>query len=212
MPTPGDGRARLLLVRHGETLWNREQRWQGQTDVPLSPLGHEQARSLAHRLRELVPDAAAIYSSDLARARDTAIAAAQALGLEIVEDTGLREMDVGVWSGLARDEIRERFAFDWDRIAAGDDPPRGGGETLACFSERVFSTLRRIVRRHHGAPIVAVTHGGAIRVAALRVLGLAPSELRRIPPVANVEIVEIDTSAEPWRMSPERSLEPALLR
>lgn len=204
--------SRLLLVRHGETIWNREQRWQGHADVPLSDLGHEQARAVAERLRRMVAEPAAIYSSDLARARDTAAAAAAVLGLSTAEDAGLREMDVGSWSGLSRDEIRDRFAEPWARIAVGEDLPRGGGETLAVFAERVLATLRRLVERHRHGPIVVVTHGGVIRVAVLRVLGLELAELRRIPPVANVEVVEIDTASEPWRMTAGPTLAPALLR
>jgi broad specificity phosphatase PhoE len=212
MPNRADGLSRLLLVRHGETTWNREQRWQGQADAPLSPLGHEQARDLAERLRRIVPEAAAIYSSDLARARDTAAPAAAALGLRTAEHPGLREMDVGGWSGLSREDIRERFAADWSRIADGEDLPRGGGETLAAFAGRVLGTLRELVLRHRREPIVVVTHGGVIRVVVVHVLGLDFAELRRIPPVANVELIEVDTASEPWRMAAEHPLSPALLR
>ena len=212
MPTRADGLSRLLLVRHGETVWNREQRWQGQADVPLSPLGHEQARDLVDRLRRVVPEAAAIYSSDLARARDTAAPFAAALGLRIAEHAGLREIDVGSWSGLSRRDIRERFAADWSRIADGEDLPRGGGETLAAFAERVLGTLRDLVLRHRGEPVVVVTHGGVIRIVVVHVLGLELAELRRIPPVANVELVEVDTASEPWRMAAEQPLSPSLLR
>jgi broad specificity phosphatase PhoE len=212
MPSRVDGLSRLLLVRHGETTWNREQRWQGHADAPLSPLGHEQARDLAERLRRAVPEATAIYSSDLARARDTAAPVAAALGLRPAEHPGLREMDVGLWSGLSREDIRERFAADWSRIADGEDLPRGGGETLAAFADRVLGTLRDLVLRHHREPVVVVTHGGVIRLVVVHVLGLELAELRRIPPVANVELVEIDTASEPWRMAAEHPLSPTLLR
>src|SRR5262245_65615545 len=97
----------LLLTRHGETDWNREHRVQGHTDVPLNENGREQARALAERLVD-VP-LAAIYASDLARARETAEIVARRLGLGVVLDPGLREKNFGSWEGLTDVEIAERF-------------------------------------------------------------------------------------------------------
>ena len=123
--------ARVLLIRHGETEWNRAGRWQGHADMPLTEIGRAQALALAAKLRELGEPFDAVYSSDLARARDTASAVAAALGVVAIDDPAWREIDVGRWSGSSRDEIRALYADEWQRIAAGEDLPRGGGETFA---------------------------------------------------------------------------------
>src|ERR1044071_155249 len=130
---------RVLLIRHGETAWNREQRWQGHADVPLSDDGHEQARRLASYLGRSTIHA--VYSSDLQRASQTAAELARVLGVETRLDSGWREIDVGRWTGHRREEIRERYGNEWRRIAAGEDLPRGGGETFAAFSARIVAVL-----------------------------------------------------------------------
>jgi probable phosphoglycerate mutase len=190
--------ARVLLIRHGETDWNRAGRWQGHADVPLSELGRTQAAALGERLRSLGEAVTAIYTSDLARARDTARAVAAALGLASIEDRAWREMDVGRWSGSSRDEIRARYAEEWDRITAGEDLPRGGGETLAAFSARVAGALERVAAEHSGRRVAVVTHGGTIRVALLHALGLPTTRLREVAAVANTEWVELHATAGSW--------------
>src|SRR5579871_2475081 len=97
----------LLLARHGETDWNSERRWQGHADRPLNDTGRAQAAELAESLDGTA--IAAIYSSDLARARETAEIVAARLGLTVVLDPGLREVDVGDWSGVRHDEVAARF-------------------------------------------------------------------------------------------------------
>jgi broad specificity phosphatase PhoE len=98
---------RILLARHGETEWNRLGRWQGHADPPLNDLGRRQAEILAEQLAG--DTVSAVYSSDLRRARETARIVAERIGLPVTEDSALREIDVGSWSGLTRDEVRERF-------------------------------------------------------------------------------------------------------
>jgi probable phosphoglycerate mutase len=97
---------RLVLIRHGETDWNREVRWQGQTDVPLNPTGRAQARALARSMSG--QDLDAVYSSDLLRAAQTAEAVAEATGARLILDLRLREIDLGEWQGMLSDEIRSR--------------------------------------------------------------------------------------------------------
>jgi probable phosphoglycerate mutase len=97
---------RLLLIRHGETDWNREVRWQGQTDIPLNPTGRAQARALARSMSG--QDLDAVYSSDLLRAAQTAEAVAEATGARLILDLRLREIDLGEWQGMLSDEIRSR--------------------------------------------------------------------------------------------------------
>jgi broad specificity phosphatase PhoE len=141
----------LLLVRHGETDWNAELRVQGHADPSLNERGREQARALAASLADETIDA--VYSSDLARARETAEIVAEALGLGVHLDAGLREFDTGNWTGLTRDEIRARFP----------DQERHDGETRGQLVARVGSALGRICQRHPGQRVLVVTHGGALR-------------------------------------------------
>src|SRR5689334_9034949 len=141
----------LLLARHGETDWNREGRWQGWADPPLNATGREQAAALAEQLRAVPFDA--VYSSDLRRARETAEILAAPHGAEVVLDAGLREIDVGSWSGLTRAEIAERFP-------GGERPD---GETHAEHGARVREAVTRIARAHPGGRILLVGHGGTIR-------------------------------------------------
>jgi broad specificity phosphatase PhoE len=141
----------LLVARHGETDWNREGRWQGWADPPLNDTGRAQARRLAEELRETAFDA--VYSSDLRRAFETAEILAAPHGAPVVADAGLREIDVGSWSGLTRSEIEARFP----------DGKRPDGETHEQHGTRVRAAVVRIAREHLGERILLVTHGGTIR-------------------------------------------------
>ncbi|MFZ1880653.1 MAG: histidine phosphatase family protein [Gaiellaceae bacterium] len=163
----------ILLARHGETDWNREGRWQGWADPPLNETGRLQARALAEQLRELPFDA--VYSSDLRRAFETAEIVASPHHLPVVADAGLREIDVGSWSGLTRAELEERFPN-------GDRPD---GETRDQHAARVLAAVERIARAHAHERILLVTHGGTMR--ALR------SDVSDEPfhPIANCGVLEL---------------------
>lgn len=148
---------RLLLVRHGETDWNADGRLQGQTDRPLSDFGRKQARRLADELA--AEGFEAIYSSDLARARETAEIIGARLGLPVELDPDLREKDWGTWEGLTAVE-RDRVEF--------------AGESTEAHQERILRALRRISESHpDGTSILVVTHGGSIRRAQTAALGMA---------------------------------------
>jgi len=148
----------ILLVRHGETDWNRDGRVQGHTDAPLNARGWEQAASLASELAAEPIDA--IYASDLARARDTAGVVAAARGLDVVTHPGLREKHFGTWEGLYDHEVFERFPG----AATG---PWGDGESTEEMVERVLAAVRELAARHLEGTILAVSHGGPLR-AVLR--------------------------------------------
>src|SRR2546423_7111092 len=136
----------LLLIRHGETDWNAEHRWQGHADVPLNERGREQAKALAE---ELAPEGVdAIYASDLSRARDTAEIVGERLGVPVVLDPDLREIDVGSREGLTGDEVGDR---PWD------------GEAHETHGERILRALRTIAERHPGQRVAVVSHGGSLR-------------------------------------------------
>ncbi len=150
---------RLLLARHGETEWNRVGRWQGHADPPLNRTGRQQAAELAERLSG--DGITAVYASDLARASETARAVAARLGLDVVEDPALREIDVGSWSGLTRAEVSERFPEGFARWLEGEIGH--DGETREQLAERVVAATAEIAGRHRGETVLLVTHGGVIR-------------------------------------------------
>jgi broad specificity phosphatase PhoE len=162
---------RLLLVRHGESTWNAQSRWQGHADAPLSPFGERQAEDAAERVAEIAT-IATVWTSDLARARRTAEIIAARLGVdEVRADPRLRERDVGSWSGLTRDEIEERWP---GYLAAGRSPPdfEGDDEVLT----RVRAGLAAAVDGSDPGDVLVVTHGGVIRTVE-RSLGAAPERL-----------------------------------
>jgi broad specificity phosphatase PhoE len=170
----------LLLARHGETDWNRERRWQGHADRPLTPRGVEQARALAARVAGTELDA--VYSSDLRRARDTAAAVATNVGLPLEPTPELREVDVGSWSGLTRAEAAARFpaAFArWERGEIGWTD----GETYEAMSKRILDAIHRIAGRHPVGRVLVVTHAGPIRAIHAAALGLDVQTYRRMRPV-----------------------------
>jgi broad specificity phosphatase PhoE len=144
----------IVLVRHGETDWNRAKRVQGQTDRPLNALGREQAATLAAELAAEPLDA--VYASDLARAYETARVVAELQGLEVIPHPGLREKHFGTWEGLFDHEVLERFPD----AATG---PWGDGETTEEMAERVLAAVREIAKRHPEGRILAVSHGGPLR-------------------------------------------------
>jgi len=156
---------RLLLVRHAESTWNAEGRWQGHGDPPLSERGRRQAEALA---RALAPRAIEVLAtSDLARAVETAAPLARALGLEPLRLAALRELDVGRWCGLTRAEI---VRGDADALAAFDagapEARAGGGESRAELAQRAARAVAALAREHPGRRIAVVTHLGVIRALA----------------------------------------------
>ena len=148
----------ILLVRHGETDWNRERRIQGHTDVPLNDEGRRQARALAADLHGEHVDA--FYSSDLARAVETAAIVAGTRSLAVTEVGGLRERHFGTWEGLSDVEAAERFPEatreTWEVW--------GDGESREEMTERVLTALDAIAASHPNETVVVVTHGGPMRV------------------------------------------------
>jgi broad specificity phosphatase PhoE len=167
---------RLIFIRHGSSTWNDERRIQGQLDPPLSEKGRDQARKLGARLRDTQVDA--FYSSDLIRARETAEAIAAQIGRQPEYMPELREVALGKWEGLQRDEIVARYPEQWSRWAehpSWDIVP--GGEGTLPFEGRVRAAIEGITRRHRSGRVLIVTHGGVIQVAVLRVVGRSSNGL-----------------------------------
>ncbi len=179
----------LHLCRHGETADNAALVFQGQSGKGLNALGRAQAARLGERFRTSPPDA--IVSSDLERAVETARIVAAACGIaaeRIALDRGLREIDVGAWTGKDHRAIAELYPEEWAAWSAGLDVRRGGGETYAELAERIDRALDRIAEAHHGARVLVVSHGGAIRSVIGRVLGVSAEGFRALAAVGNAGI------------------------
>jgi len=171
------GVARALLLRHAQSVWNAERRWQGLADFGLSPEGEAQAAAAGRALADA--GIVTVVSSPLGRARRTAELIAVALGLDpsgIATDDDLRERDVGDWSGLTTDEIEERWPGQIDAWREGrlDQPPSGEGE----IRPRVMAAVGRVISAHRlDGNLLIVTHGGVIS-AVERALGVEPCRAR----------------------------------
>jgi broad specificity phosphatase PhoE len=174
----------LVLVRHGETDWNRERRFQGHADTPLNDAGRRQAGELAALLRS--DRLSAVYTSPLQRAKETATIVAADLGLDAHELEELREIDVGDWQGLTIDEVRTRHPEQLDVAWRSGWP---NGETHDELAERVLPALLDLDRRHAGERVLGVTHAGPIRVALAAAAGLSHEESRaQIGPLENCAV------------------------
>lgn len=186
------------MIRHGETAWNAEGRVQGQTDVPLSPVGEAQARALRAALAG--ERFAAAYASDLARVRQTAAPAAAALGLELRLEPALRERHYGKFETLTYAEARERLPVDYARFKTKDpDYDFGSGESLQRFYERAVGCVGAIAARHTGEAVLVFTHGGVLEMVRRHAQGgglAAPREFE----IPNAAINWIEIGAGGWRV------------
>jgi broad specificity phosphatase PhoE len=179
----------ILLARHGETDWNREGRFQGHADPPLNRTGRAQAVDLSVAL--MAEQLAAVYSSPLRRALETAEVLAASHGLEPVPVDELREVDVGSWSGLTRAEVEERFPTEFGRWL---DYGQGweDGETYEEMGRRAVDALLRLAAAHDGERVLAVTHGGPIRAAFAFADGTTHAQARRLGPrIGNTFVAEL---------------------
>ena len=152
----------IILVRHGETDWNREGRYQGKRDIPLNDRGREQAAQLATALSGMAFDAA--WSSQLSRAADTAKAVLAGGGPQLQLDPGLAEIDHGEWEGLLADEVAGRWPGllkAWREAPETVDMP--GGENLAAVQSRAVAAIERIVAAHSGGLVLVAAHDAVNR-------------------------------------------------
>ena len=168
----------VILIRHGETDWNLQGRFQGQIDVPLNAAGALQAERLATRLAADPHDA--FYSSDLLRARQTAAPLAAAWRREAEPVAGLREQNFGVLEGLDVPTIKARHPELWARwLEHEGDFELPGGESLVQFHRRVLDTVRTLAEAHAGMRLALMTHGGVLDMLWRAALGLPITGLRR---------------------------------
>jgi 2,3-bisphosphoglycerate-dependent phosphoglycerate mutase len=169
----------FTFIRHGETDWNREQRFQGQIDVPLNALGHRQAARLAERLGA-GPEPDVFVSSDLLRTRETAAPLARAWCVEPALDAGFREQHFGVVEGLDVPTIKQRHPELWQRwLEQHPEFQLPGGESLQQFHDRVMDTVARWTAGRTGRHVLVMTHGGVLDMLWRHAQGLSLHGLRR---------------------------------
>ncbi|QRF56840.1 histidine phosphatase family protein [Variovorax sp. UC122_21] len=180
MPTPKpDTTTDIILIRHGETAWNRELRFQGHADVPLNDMGHEQARRIGLRLAQETA-VQHVISSDLLRAQQTAAPGASQLSLPIVTTASLREQFFGIAEGMRSDEIQALHPRAWEEwLEFREDHAMPEGETAREFHARIVAALGTIAGAHRGQHLIVVTHGGVLDMVWRTAHGLSLSGPRR---------------------------------
>jgi probable phosphoglycerate mutase len=188
----------LILIRHGETVWNTERRLQGQSDSPLTERGLWQARQLGERMR--AESFSALYSSDLPRALRTAEHIAVETGHRIVTDARLRERHFGIFEGLTRAEMERCDPVAQVRfLERAPDYAVPEGESPAGFMARVRAALEDIAERHANETIAIVTHGLVLDCAYRAATGLPLQELRGAP-LVNASLNRFFVDRDGWQM------------
>lgn len=180
------GETVLYVVRHGQSQWNVEKRFQGQMESPLTEKGLIQAGRAGERLRTEGIDV--IVSSDLDRAWQTAKIIGQIVGIDPIPDARFREVDLGAWGGLSREEVASQFPDEWEAWRAGIDVPRGGGESFRDLVRRVGPALADVAARYRGRRVVIVSHGAAIRAMIAYVTGVDFSRIQGALSIPNGSI------------------------
>jgi probable phosphoglycerate mutase len=191
---------RVVLWRHGQTIWNAEHRYQGHVDIPLDETGLAQAQRAARLLAALGPQA--IIASDLSRAMETAQVLADLTGIPLRQDKRLRERGGGDWEGLTNDDIRDRYPEQWARW----DPP--GGESEPSVGDRFAAAVTDAVGiLPAGGTLVIASHGSAIRAGIGRLFGLPQAAWRMLGPVQNCSWSVIAPAPDGWDYTGWRLLE-----
>ncbi len=160
----------LYLIRHGETPWTREKRFQGRTDTKLTPRGRKQAAALGRRLRDSGIDV--LYASPLKRAAESARIISKSIRCKIRSDERLVELGFGEWEGKSPVELLAQKKSGYKEWCRGKLVSPRGGERLKAFRKRVGSFYRTILRRHPGKKIAVVTHGGPVKIFIYEALKL----------------------------------------
>lgn len=171
----------LILIRHGQTQWNLEGRWQGQADPSLNAFGRAQAQRAALELSDA--DLDHLYSSDLRRALETADIIGAELGLAVHADARLREIDLGRWQGMLSTDIKARYPdefWSWHTSPLTSRPP--DGEDLHTLAARVLEAISELAHRHTGQRIGIVAHELPIAVALAHVRNVDLAQFRDLIP------------------------------
>jgi probable phosphoglycerate mutase len=190
---------RIVLWRHGRTSWNAEQRFQGQTDIPLDEVGMEQARMAAQFLQHLKPDR--IIASDLQRAAVTAQMLGDLVDLEVITHSDLRETFAGTWEGLVRAELQRDHSEDFARWAWDSHARAGGGETRVQVAERMVRAIEReLAHVPEGGTLIVATHGGSARAAIASLLGLPTESWSCLGVLSNCAWSVVREDSTGWRL------------
>lgn len=189
----------LFLIRHGETLWNRNRRIQGQLDIGLSEFGARQARAVAERLRDV--RFRALYSSDLTRAHATARPIAAATGLDIRLEAALRERHFGILQGTLRSVVQAHYTEIWEAYRNDPDYQVPAGESSRGFNARCVNCLETLAQRHPGERIAIVTHGGVLGSLLRHTLNMPPTNHRPFSVYnAGINIFYYQADTRTWRL------------
>jgi len=182
---------RILLARHGETIFNVEGRWQGQSDSPLTERGLAQARELARALAD--EPIAAVYSSDLGRAVDTAAEVAKRHHLAVTTDERLREIDTGAWTGKGRAEITAEFPGGLEAWATQPTSMRlPHGETLFEAQTRALAFFAQRMPAHAAQTVVVISHGAIGQTVLVNAMGGTVEDLWLEQRVDNCQISRLE--------------------
>lgn len=179
----------LYLMRHGETDWNKNSIFQGQTDIALNKKGIEEAKKTAQIFADLKLDF--IYSSDLIRTKNTALFIARSKKMKINESKKIREISFGDWEGLNYKEIEKKFPDDlakWKDDLINNNPT--GGEKILNFKARIKDFFQEILNKHQGEKILVVTHGGVIKIYLTIVLAMKSKDFWKFQ-IDNCSITEL---------------------
>ncbi len=184
---------RVVCLRHGQTLWNVEHRFQGHSDIPLDDVGVAQAARSASLLAALQPTM--IVSSDLQRAFDTGSALGRLAGLDVRVDKDLRERGGGEWEGLTREEIKAGWPVEFENWEAP------GGELVTEVADRVSAAIRRWAAQldDHGLLVIA-SHGAAIRLGIARLMGLPEELWHALGGLGNCSWSVLEEGRKGWRL------------
>jgi broad specificity phosphatase PhoE len=189
-----------VLWRHGQTRWNLDERFQGNTDIELTESGVAQARRAARLLAAVNPDL--IISSDLRRAAATAAELTALTGLTATHYEGLRETYAGVWQGLTHTEIVERYGDQYAAWKRGEPVRRGGGELETEVADRAAPVVLTAAEKlPDDGVLVVVSHGGTIRTTIGRLLGLDPVSWESLGGLSNCCWSVLGEGARGWRLN-----------
>jgi len=182
----------IYMIRHGESEANERDAFLGHHDLPLTATGRKQANMTADFLAGHVQRPDVIYSSDLSRAYQTAMATAERVQMPIITDQGLREINAGLWENVTFAELREKFSKSfgiWQEnigIAQCD-----GGESVKQLQTRVVAAITRIAKAHENSVVFLFTHATPIRIVAAHCLGKPLEELKTVPWAANASVTKV---------------------
>ena len=186
---------RLILIRHGETAWNQQGKFQGQSPIDLNEKGLSQANRLAKAVAAMAPDS--IYSSPLARTLSTARIIAEPLSKPVSTLEGLKEISLGELEGITGQEMRERYPElheAWNAHAPSVTFP--GGESLERLQDRAWACLEYLENTYQGEAVAAVTHNFAIRTILCRLLALPLAQFTQFRiDLASITVLQVDSHA-----------------